>query len=1026
MSSKRVPLRSRRTLIALSVVTLLTTTGAVYAQEQPAAAGQKASDQQLQEVVITGSRIARPDLDRLEPTTVLSAQSFEQRGYTDVGQALSEMPSFGIQSAAAQNIQGGLGGIAQSFVDLYSLGSQRTLTLVNGRRFVSSNTASLFGPGATPPGQQVDLNVIPVGLIDRVETVSVGGAPIYGADAIAGTVNIILKKDYEGLQFDADVGVSNQKDAWNYRFRALGGLNFADGRGNITVAGEAYKADGLVGDSRQVYGNNPLFLTPPAGSNSPFNQIYYDNGHIAPISTSGIPMTQDFFLCPACGIPLGAVGIPNGSGGVLAWHPGSSALGPYNFGTPTGSVVFSQGGDGATLSEFSNLLSPIERYNLDSTFNFKITDHFNVFAEGWFNESHGTNIISQPVYSTAFFGAGGQQNGNWLVSINNPYLTANDRATILNALNTAGANPNFFYVARANTDLQSGRAVGDQILWRGVLGVNGDFNIGSSHNFTWEVAANYGHARVVNSTPSLVWQNTINALNSTVDPATGQIVCAGNPVAAPITTPSSTCAPLNIFGKGAPSNALLQYITHNAIATSINTQRDFTANISGDILKLPAGELKMAAGFENRRETSDFQPDAYYIGPGGGSTLDYGVGGAIAPVTGEYHTNELYAEALVPIFEPFQSLPALYQLELEGAFRRVDNSIAGNANVYTYGLRWAPLQDVLFRGNKTRSVRAPAMTELFLPSSTNFEFANDPCDARFIHQGTNPAQRAANCAAAGIVQPFTSNVVNATAIGQTSGDPTLTSETADSKTFGVVLRPRWLSRLNISVDYIEINLSNAIEQLNLGEILDGCYDATDYPNNPSCGKFTRGAGNQITNFHDGFANAGLLDFQGVTLQMDWGFSLPKNLGNMEFRASWLNTRKLLQQIGTASANSIMGELNQLIAAPQDAGTFDLNYHKQWFQWYWQARYIGPMNFDNQNTATSQDILSVSHWWVINSTLSFDVNQHFSTRFIVDNVFDKKPPFPAIAGTGGNFVSATSLYFSGIIGRTYLLTMQYRF
>ena len=1021
MSSQRVRVRSRWGLIALTALSLSAPTGVLYAQEQTAAT--QKSDQQLQEVVITGSRIARPDLDRLEPTTVVGQEVFEQRGYTDVGQALSELPSFGIQSSAAQNVQGGFG-VAQSFVDLYSLGSQRTLVLVNGRRFVSSSTASLFN-GATPPGQQVDLNNIPTGLIDRVETVSVGGAPIYGADAIAGTVNIILKKDYEGLQLDADAGVSNQHDAWNYRFRVLGGLNFADGRGNVTIAGEAYKADGLVGNARPVYGNNSAFLSPPAGTNSPYGSLYYDNTHILPINTSGIPMTTDFFLCPACGIPNGQIGIPSGNGGVLAWHPGQTTLGAYNTGTPTGSVVFGQGGEGATLSEFSNLLSPIERYNLDGTMNFKFTDHFGMFAEGWFNESHATNIVQQPVYSTAFFGTGGQQNGNWLVSTNNPYLSSNDRTAIVNALTAAGADPSAFYVARANTDLQSGRAVADQVVGRGVLGINGDFNAGS-RNFTWEIAANYGYSRDINRQPSLVWQNALNALNSQIDPATGNIVCAPNPGPSPVSTPSSTCAPLNIFGAGSPSNAALQYLTHNAIATSINTQSDVTANISGDIIKLPAGELKMAAGFEHRRESAEFEPDSFLQGPGGGSTLSYGVGGSVLPVEGDYHTNELYAETLIPIFESFQNVPALYQLELEGAFRRVDNSIAGDANIWTYGLRWAPIQDVLFRGNKTHSVRAPAITELFLPSSTNFEFANDPCDARFINQGTNPSQRAANCATAGIVQPFTSNVVNATAQGQTSGNPTLTSETADSKTVGFVLRPRFAPRLNISVDYIEINLSNAIAQLNLGEILDACYDASDYPNNPSCDKFTRNAQHQITNFHDGFANAGQLDFEGVSMAADWGFSLPKNLGNMELRANWLNTRKLLQTIGAASPNSIMGELNQLIAAPQDAGTFDLNYSKKWFQWYWQARYIGPMNFDNQNTATSQNILGVSHWWLINSTLTFNVNQHFTTRFIVNNVFNKEPPFPAISGTGGNFASSTSLYFAGIIGRTYLLTMQYQF
>src|SRR5262249_53489701 len=156
--------------------------------------------------------------------------------------------------------------------------------------------------------------------------------------------------------------------------------------------------------------------------------------------------------------------------------------------------------------------------------------------EGWFNESHGTNIIAQPVYSTAFFGAGGQPNGNWQVSINNPYLSAADRASIQSALNVVAPGQDFFYVARANTDIQSGRAVADQVVGRGVLGVNGDFNIGS-RNYTWEIAANYGYSRDINRTPSLVWQNAVNALNSTINPATGQIQCAGTPVAAPVETP---------------------------------------------------------------------------------------------------------------------------------------------------------------------------------------------------------------------------------------------------------------------------------------------------------------------------------------------------------------------------------------------------------------------------------------------------------------------------------------------------------
>src|ERR1700683_3378984 len=237
MTTRLARHRVLRGLLASPV--LLALGMSAHAQVTPKAAAPE--DTTLQEVVVTGSRIARPEFDNLEPTTTVDSKTFDQRGYLDVGQALSELPAFGVQPSSAANTQAGFG-IAQSFVDLYGLGSQRTLTLVNGRRFVSSNTASFNNTGSNStvggPGSQVDLNVIPTKLIDHVETVSVGGAPIYGADAIAGVVNIILKKDYQGLDVDGQVGASGQGDAWNYRTRILAGQNLFDGRANITGVAE--------------------------------------------------------------------------------------------------------------------------------------------------------------------------------------------------------------------------------------------------------------------------------------------------------------------------------------------------------------------------------------------------------------------------------------------------------------------------------------------------------------------------------------------------------------------------------------------------------------------------------------------------------------------------------------------------------------------------------------------------------------------------------------------------------------------
>ena len=1003
------------------------------AQDKPR---QAAASDELQEVVVTGSRIARPDLDRLEPTMITTSATFDERGYLDVGQALSENPAFGVQPSSSANTQSAFG-IAQSFVDLYGLGSQRTLTLVNGRRFVSSNTASLNTSGSNSsvggPGQQVDLNTIPTKLIERVETISVGGAPIYGADAIAGTVNIILKKDFQGIDLDAQAGVSDRGDAWNYRARALVGQNFADDRANVTAVAEFTKSDGLVGTARRAYSQDLQFESPLVPGK--YQSVLTPAAAVAGINYGGIPLVDDAVVYSPTGLglpppPTGTYGVTNSAGQLLAWGKGS-LLAPYNLGTATGNPVFASGGDGERLSQVSTLLSPTERMNFDVLGNFNINDSVHLFTEGWFSETHATNLLAQPAYNTIFFGGAGTANGNFIINVNNPFLSVGDRQTIQTALNNYAAalggtgflapgwNPNQFYLARASTDLQSGRATATEVLARGVVGLDGNFSVGD-RKFTWEVAANYGASSNTAVQPAYVFQNVQNALNSTLNSA-GQIVCAGNPVNAPTSTVSSTCAPLNPFGLGSPSLAARQYITHLATATSDNSQRDLTANIGGDLFKLPAGEVKVSFGYENRRESAIFSPDSFYTDTLGQLSA--------TGIEGSYITNEVYGETLIPIFSPSQDIPALHRIELEGAVRRVHNSISGTATTWTEGMRWEPTEDLQLRANRTKSIRAPAITELFLPAATSFQFANDPCDHVYVHQGTAPATRAKNCSAAGIdTTTFTSNVVNATAKGTSSGNTGLQSETADSRTIGVVLRPRWVPRLNVAVDYIDIRLTNAIETLTLQQLLYACYDSTDYPNNPACTSFTRNPAGQITTFHAGYVNAGILHFQGIQAALDYTAELPRALGTLEGRLSYLETRQLVSKIGSASPNQYAGQLGGTgeTGVPTSKGTVNLDYLKGPFSWDWQGIFVGSVNFNNLNTVTSQDILTVHSWWLINSTIGYDVTKNFKVRLIVDNVFNKEPPFPALSGTGGNFLNATSLYFSGIIGRTYLLSANLHF
>jgi iron complex outermembrane recepter protein len=1035
MISKRTGSRASRKWIALPP--LLALALSVHAQVTPKVVVTK--DEELQEVVVTGSRIARPELDNLQPTTVLDSKTIDQRGYLDVGQALSQLPQFGVQPSSSANQQGNTG-IAQSFVDLYGLGSQRTLTLVNGRRFPSADTASLGNSASNSliggPGTQVDLNTVPTKLIDHVETIAVGGAPIYGADAIAGTVNIILKKDYEGIDVDGQVGASGQGDAWNYRARALFGQNFFDNRANITGVAEWTKTDGLLGTDRQIFAQSAAFLPPLVPGQ--YANVYTPHLSIPAVSFGGVPMVDDIFLAPKIGFTGAAFGVTNAAGQTLAFGPNGTLI-PFDPGKNTGYPIFSSGGDGLQLAQVTNLLSPTERINVDILPNFKVNDNLTLFGEGWFSETHATNLVAQPAYNSALFGIpGGVLGGNFVISLNNPFLSPADRQTIATALNNYGAAPPLgvtlgqaipagpnqlpvaawnnqqFYLGRSSIDLQNDGATATQVLARGVLGANGKFSLGD-RNYTWDVAGSYGSTSNTSFAPSYVWLNLQNALNATTN-AQGQIVCAGNPVNAPISTASSTCAPINIFGNGSPSLPALQYITHLAEATSYNTQRDFSANLQGDVMKLPAGEWKAGVGFENRRESADFSPDAFYT-----ENLGYGTATAVA---GSYISNELYLETLIPIFEPAQDIPALHQLEVEPSARRVDNSLAGDATTYTYGMRWSPVEDIQFRGNKTKSIRAPSITELFLPTATTFATAQDPCDMNYYKSGTAPATRLANCEAAGInPATFSSSVTGATVQGLTGGNPDLMSETAYSYTYGAVIRPRWVPKLNMSVDYIDINLKGAISSLTLQDEMVACYDSTNYPNDPACSTFTRNpVTHQVTGFHVGYVNAGILHFSGIQAALDYPFDLPWSLGGLEARAHYLGTTRLDSKIGEASTNSLAG----LIGYSKTKINLDLIYTKESFLWDWQGVYIGPAEFSNSSPPNTYEFNNLGGWWVINSTLGYSFTPQFKMQFIVNNVFNKLPPFPALAGASGGWTPATSQYFSGVMGRYLTLTADYKF
>lgn len=961
------------------------------------------------DIVVTGSRIARKNLDSGQPTITVDSKLIEQRGYSNIADALQELPSFGVPGSSRVGGQAGAFGSGQSFVNFFGLGDQRTLTIVNGRRFVSSNTSSIFGP--TGSGSQVDLNVIPTLLIDRVETVAVGGAPIYGSDAVAGTINIITKRKFSGLQLDGQYGITERGDAPEYRIRGLAGYNFAGGRGNITVSGEYNKQFGLTLTDRPNSRLNSSFTT-PLDPNSPYSNVYIGDRRIPALNEYGVPLVTDYFpLSPGQVADFQfQPGVTNAAGQALAFDKTGNLV-PIDFGQRTGNLINFNGGNGFVIP--GNLLTPVRRYLGTALAEFEVTDKIRIFGEGWYANSKGSQLRDQPVYNTALFDAAGTPDGNFILSVNNPYLSAAARSTIVAAL---AANPdsdsqNSFYLGRANTDLVSGAGSSTVELYRFVGGVDGKFDaLGKEQTF--ELVGNYGRSTTQGSERVLVQQNFANALNAVRD-ASGNIVCAPGAVNATIATISSVCAPINPFGQQI-SQAARDYVTTIANPRAVNEQWVVTASVSGQLFDIWGGAIGYALGYEHRNESASFDPGAFYYGavdptdPTGDRT-QYGRSIPIDPVAGSFHTNEVFGELNVPLIGPNQNIPLIHRLELHGAGRYIDNSLAGGDWTYTGDVRWEPIGGVALRGNYTRSVRAPAVTELFNPTSQIFTTAKDPCDSRFINGGPNPANRAANCAAGGVPANFKSNIVDLTARGTLSGNTNLKNEKSDAKTFGIILRPAFLPGFNATADWIDIKLKGAIQTLDADQVLQGCYDSGSFPN-ALCSNFTRDAASQITFIATGYANAASTKFRGLVTQVGYqtrtGFLGADSSVNLT--ANYQYTDRLETQVGDGDLTT----LRNSIGYSPHKGTLSVTYLNSGFSLSGQWLYYGKTKIDPDQPDGTYEYPKVGAISYFNSTIAFNVNDQFGLRLIVDNVFDKGTPFPTPAGGG------TTTYFDGIFGRAY--------
>lgn len=764
-------------------------------------------------IVVTGSRIRMPQAESREPMVVLDSQYIEDRNITNVADALNELPAFrgSVTPAGSQ----GSFGQGVNFVNTYGLGSNRTLTLINGRRFVSSNVTSLFNNASQ--GTQVDLNVIPTILVERVDVVGVGGAPVYGSDAIAGTTNVILKTRFDDIVLSATSGITEKGDNFTYNVSGVAGYNFLDDRANFTIAGSYDNVKGVLQTSRQFYRDAVENQANAAAVGSDAEQFRV-NPNIGPDTgpNDGIPSS----------VRYRGITIPYlDGGGVIFGGPLSLSrsfdingnLVPFSFGASfPGLGIRGLGGDGFKFVDYGQVTSDLRRAVVNGYFNFDFTPNINFFAEGTYFNSRADELVQQPTFNTPLFGG---SSGGLRFSANNPFLTAQAQGVL------AANGVNTFTVSRASADLADPSGYGKNEIYRGVVGLRGTFDaLGRTFNF--EVSGNRGRAKITTFSQDINRQNFINAVNVTRD-VTGNIVCTTNPTvgatgyAAPGGTPIAdpNCVPLNLFGEGVASQAARDYVIQDNKAVATLTQTVFNANIGGTIFDLyGAGPIGFNVGYEHREEKGDFRPDDF-------QTQGLGRSVAIGGVSGKYNVDEVFGEVLIPLVSPANDF-FIYNAEAFARGRYVDNTVNGGFFAWTAGGRIAPIRDIEFRGNFTRSFRAPAITELFQPLNNAFSAVRTPCRPQDIVDGPNPTARQANCAAflAKFPNANLDPAISATIPIQTGGNPNLENETADSYTFGVVLRPRFIPRLSITADYIDINIKQPIAQLGVADIVSACFD----------------------------------------------------------------------------------------------------------------------------------------------------------------------------------------------------------
>ncbi|MCL1137657.1 TonB-dependent receptor domain-containing protein [Shewanella pneumatophori] len=926
----------RVALLATTGAALMTSTG-VYAEEQ--------ENEGFERIEVTGSKIKR--IGELSPTpvTVITGAQMMDMGITNVADILNKLPSstVGISPETSNNtiFASGL-----NKTDLRGLGSDRTLVLVNGRRFVAGSNGD----------SAVDLNTIPTAMVARMEVITGGASAVYGSDAIAGVINIITRTDVQGVELDASYTQPEQSGGEESQFSITAGGNFLDDKLS-TVFNFTYAEQKELRPTDRDFLDNPVgsIYNPDTSEGAPTRIPYEGRKPLSWINEAGT-----FFGGDGKQYTFG----PDGA--MREFDYGEGLIeGPGNNGNYCGPSC-----EGYDPVDYGFIRTPLERMVFTLNTDYELNDDHKIFTEITYVD-YQSNGESTPVFHTY-----------------NPIMA--DNAFLPEETKQLMADTGMGALNLYRIDREFGNRTynQDRETMRFLVGIEGVINDDWDYSFH----AQRGQLEETSLWKGEIWADRYDQAKDAIFDDAGNIVCRDADARA------AGCVPLNLLGENQASQEAINWVSTSAGQTAKTTQTSAGLVVSGALFDLPAGYVSAAFSADYRKEESETNPDQELID----GTI---FGNTANPMRGEYDVTEFAAEFSIPLLS---DMFLAHDLGLDLAYRWMDYSTAGQDDAWKVGLNWAPIEDLRVRATKSKSVRAPNIGELFSPKGQTFASFTDVCDKINVELGPD-GNRKKNCQAAGLPEGWnpSDSWYLSNHPGYNAGNPDLKAETSNDYTIGAVYTPSYLDGFSLTVDYWAFEISDAINYITVGTAVKYCYDSESL-DNIYCDLFTRDAtSGDIVDFVQSPVNSASFDVKGLDIESQ--YNIPTDSFG-DFRVHVIATYLEQWEFNpTGFESDLQVEVGQY-EDPRWKAMFSLGWQYDALNLEARANYRHSAVADNEWKPENNNYNDIPSHTVWDFTGSYDFTDDFTLRFGIKNAFDLEPPRNPYVYDGDGYYDTTGRAF----------------